>query len=106
MCHLHAFLELRSMVLIFFSPFALNHHLLLPLFFSFHHGLYTLAPVNTTHFAQRLVSLHPIQSLKYMPSKLVLLTFMSLVAYVTHLDLGLSLRPMSQKSYMSLITMP
>jgi len=36
--------------------------------------------------------LHPIQSLRL---ELGLLTFMSLVAYVIHWDLGLSLRPMS-----------
>jgi hypothetical protein len=63
------------MVLIFLGPFALSR-LLLPLVFSFSHGLYTLA--------QTPMSLGPIQSLSSLPLRMGSLTFMSLVAYVQH----------------------
>jgi hypothetical protein len=68
------------MVLIFLGPFALSQ-LLLPLLSSSNHGLYTLAPVKYKTICPTPMSLRPIQSLRFMPLRMVSSTFMSSVVY-------------------------
>jgi len=68
------------MVLILLGPFTLSQ-LLLPLLFSFNHGLYTLAPVKYNTICPNTYVIKA-YSINKMPLSMVSLTFMSLVAYV------------------------